>query len=201
MQVTDGRFYIYLQSNFQDAQGAMLRQRFSLAHELGHTLFYDVENGEIRPRRDSPRGENLEAACHKAASMILIPARALNRELKDRPLGDATSVIDLANRFEVSVEVMLRRLNDLGVFDQIWSPVLTRQQATGLRIEFAAYPPWLRSRLRQPTRGTSFKAWFGGTEHQDGSFSKDSQDGVLEARPVPLSSSATIFELRGKIRE
>ena len=145
IQVTEGRFYIYLQSNFGDSPGAKRRRRFSLAHEIGHTLFYDCDDGEIKPRKDSPRGENLEAACHKAASMILIPSKALQREMKQQPPTNAVVVVELANRFDVSAEVMLRRLHDLGAFHKDWAPVLTRQHNGGLCIEFAPYPPWLRS--------------------------------------------------------
>lgn len=196
MQVKDGRFHIYLQSNFRDAPGAKLRQRFSLAHELGHTLFYDHANGEIKPRKDSPRGDHLEAACHKAASMILIPSRALRREIKREPPVNAAVVIELANRFEVSAEVMLRRLHDLGVFEQDWVPVLARQHKGGMIVEFAPYPPWLRSRLGQPSRGAQFKEWFRGSEQSDGRSTRDTHNGVLEALPVRLSESSTIFELR-----
>ena len=96
MQVAGGRFQIFLQSNFRHTPVARLRQRFSLAHELGHTLFYDRENGAIRPRKDSPRGDNLEHACHKAASMILIPSKVLHQELKRHPPVDAGSVVELA---------------------------------------------------------------------------------------------------------
>lgn len=196
MQVNAGRFHIYLQSNFRDAPGAKLRQRFSLAHELGHTLFYDNENGEIKPRKDSPRGDKLEAACHKAASMILIPRKVLHRELRKQPPANAAIVIELANRFEVSPEVMLRRLHELTVFEEDWVPVLTRHRKGDLTIVFAPYPPWLRSRLAQPSRGANFNEWFRGSEQLDGRFTKNTHDGVLEAVPVRLSGSSVIFELR-----
>ncbi len=196
MQVAGGRFQIFLQSNFRDTPGARLRQRFSLAHELGHTLFYDRENGEIRPRKDSPRGDNLEHACHKAASMILIPSKVLNQELKRHPPADAGSVVKLANRFEVSMEVMLRRLHDVGVFDQDWVPVLARQQKSGLTVEYGPYPPWLRSQLTQPSRGASFNDWFRGSEQPDGTFARKAGDRLLEATPLKVSGSLLIFEVR-----
>lgn len=196
LRVNDGRFHIFLQSNFRDVPGARIRQRFSLAHELGHTLFYENENGDIKSRKDSPRGDNLEAACHKAASMILIPSKALRREIKKEPPASAASVIELASRFEVSAEVMLRRLHDLAIFDEDWVPVLTRHCNSGLRIQFAPYPPWLMSRLAQPRRGSSFNEWFRGTEQTDGRFTKETHNGILEAIPVRLPGSSVIFELR-----
>jgi hypothetical protein len=67
MQALDGRLHIYIQSNFKDLTGSTLRRRFSHAHEIGHTLFYEQRDGELKARRDSPRGDALETACHKAA--------------------------------------------------------------------------------------------------------------------------------------
>ena len=196
MQVTDGQFRIYLQSNFVEAPGARMRRRFSLAHELGHTLFYEKQNGEMKPRRDAPRGDSLEAACHKAASMILLPSKVLRPELRKHPPTNVNSVIELANRFEVSTEVMLRRLNEFDAFEHGWAPVLTRRSGGDLAIEYAAYPPWLKSHLHAPSRGTSFNGWFRGSQQPDGAFVKDTHAGVLEASPVKLSGSSIIFELR-----
>ena len=199
MRVTHGRFHIYLQSNFCDLPGANLRRRFSLAHEIGHTLFYDIQNGEIKPRKDSPRGDNLEAACHKAASMILIPTRVIDRELRSHPPANAPALMALANRFEVSAEVLLRRLHGLRVFERDWVPVLTRKHNHRMTIEFAPYPPWLRSRLTPPKRGMPFSEWFNGNEQTDGKSIRATDGGVLEASPITLTRSTVIFEVRLKV--
>jgi Zn-dependent peptidase ImmA (M78 family) len=196
MRVTGGQFHIYLQSNFVEAPGSRMRRRFSLAHELGHTLFYEQQNGEMKPRKDTPRGDSLEAACHRAASMILVPSKVLKPELKRQPPANARAVVDLANRFEVSTEVMLRRLNEFGVFEHDWAPVLTRRSGGVLAIEYAAYPPWLKSHLSPPGRGASFKGWFRGSEQPDGKFQKETHEGVLEALPIELTGTSVIFELR-----
>jgi hypothetical protein len=150
----------------------------------------------MKPRRDTPRGDSLEAACHKAASMILVPSKMLRPELKKQPPVNANSVIGLANRFEVSTEVMLRRLNGLGVFELGWTPVLTRRSGGTLAIEYASYPAWLKSHLNAPSRGVSFNGWFRGAEQPNGTFKKETHEGVLEALPVKLTGSSIIFELR-----
>jgi Zn-dependent peptidase ImmA (M78 family) len=196
MQVINGQFRIYLQSNFTEAPGSAMRRRFSLAHELGHILFYDQQNGEMKPRQDSPRGDSLEAACHKAASMILVPSKVLKPELKQRPPANANDVIELANRFEVSTEVMLRRLNEFGTFEHGWAPVLTRRSGTALTIEYATHPPWLKPHLNAPGRGASFNGWFRGSEQPDGTFKKETPEGTLDALPVNVTGSSIIFELR-----
>jgi hypothetical protein len=91
---------------------------------------------------------------------------------------------------------MLRRLNEFGIFEHGWAPVLTRRIGDGLKIEYAAYPPWMKSHLRAPNRGTPFNWWFRGAEQPDGTFKRETSEGVLEALPVRLSGSSVIFEIR-----
>jgi hypothetical protein len=197
MQVTPGLFRIYIQSNFAESPGWALRRRFSLAHELGHTLFYERQNGELRPRKDAPRGDGLEAACHQAASMILVPSKVLKVELKNQQPASANDIIMLAHRFEVSTEVMLRRLNQFAVFEHGWTLVLARRRSIDtLAIEYAVHPPWLQVHLSVPTRGTSFNQWFRGIEQADGVLVKETTAGILKASPLKLTGSLVIFEIR-----
>ena len=196
MQVTDGQFRIYLQSNFREMPGLSLRRRFSLAHELGHTLFYERQDGELKPRKDAPRGDSLEDACHQAASMILVPSKALKPELRQQPPASAAAIVEFASRFDVSIEVMLRRLNECGVFEHGWAPILARRSGDAVAIEYAVYPPWVKSHFSAPKRGVTFNGWFRGIEQADGILRKETQDGILEALPVKVTGSLVIFELR-----
>jgi len=197
MHAKNGRFHIFLQSNFVNLPGGAQRRRFSLAHEIGHTLFYEQNNGELKPRKDAPRGDGLEAACQKAAAMILVPTRLLRAELRQRGCTDARAVAELARRFDVSIEVMLRRLNELSVFENGWGPALVRRSGERLLIEYAAYPPWLMTHIAAaPKRGTEFAAWFGATVQSNGALAKDAGDERLEAVPTEVTSSLVIFELR-----
>jgi hypothetical protein len=196
MQPRDGRFHIYVQSNFKDLPGGALRRRFSWAHEIGHTLFYEQRDGELKARPDAPRGDALEAACHRAASMILIPAKALRAELQNQPLAGATQISSLAERFEVSIEVMVRRLDEFGVFENGWTAVLTRRIGRNLAIEFAAYTVWLKPYLSLPKRGVEFSLWFGATGRLDRILEKRVGDVAIKASPVEVSTSLVIFELR-----
>jgi len=61
-------FRVFLQSNFNDFPGARVRQRFSLAHEIAHTFFYELRDGSQRPFKGAPRGDALEFACHEGGS-------------------------------------------------------------------------------------------------------------------------------------
>lgn len=196
MQPRGGRFHIYVQRNFLDLPGMRLRRRFSWAHEIGHTLFYEMRDGQLKARRDAPRANALEAACHKAASMILVPTRALRAQLQNHPLDGAAQIARLAERFDVSIEVMVRRLNEFGVFEDGWAAVLTRRINGAPTIQYASYPSWLQSYLRTPKRGGQFSSWFSATEQSDGVLRKRFGDISVEAVPVELTTSLVLFELR-----
>jgi len=80
------------------------RLRFRLAHEVGHTLFYD--RSAPRPRPLVGTSPTQEAFCDEFARALLIP-----------PVYAATlaptaiSVVDLHARFDVSVELACRALS------------------------------------------------------------------------------------------
>jgi len=110
------------------------RQRFTLAHEIGHTYFYDLKLSP--PQRilyDDSQDE--ETFCNLFASEVLMPAHMVQAELKQLESNDdKLSPLDyferLARKFNVSIEAMTRRLiEDLGLFHGIalgsrWFPGL-----------------------------------------------------------------------------
>jgi hypothetical protein len=195
MQPVDGRFHVYLQSNFKEFAGTGIRRRFSLAHEIGHTLFYEQREGELKPRKDSPRGEQLEFACHRAASMILVPNKVLKEEMRQKGVNSGDDIIALARKFEVSIEVMSRRLHELRAFENNWAPVLVRDSNGTLLIEYAAYPHWLIPHILAPELGVPFSDWFRGSEQATGALRRRVNGGSLEAVRKSVTSSLSIFEL------
>lgn len=89
-----------------------LRQRFTLAHELGH---YFLQHG---PRfRDSAENfstlayDPIETAANRFAAELLIPSSAVNMLIKKHKLTDFAQ---LADRFKVSQVAMKIRLTNLG---------------------------------------------------------------------------------------
>jgi len=102
----------------------------------------------------------------------------------------------LADRFEVSVEVMVRRLHDFGGLNGDWAPVLTRRNGNDFEIEYAVYPPWLKSHLGEPARGADFLSWMRPTHHSGEVLGRTLPEVQLEAEPFNSSGSKTIFELR-----
>lgn len=100
------------------------RARFSLAHEIGHTFFYDLSASP--PRRllgmqhNVLRDRKKEDICNAFARELLIPralVAAVRRVLHSRK-GSLAELGDLARRFEVSVEhAAIRMLWDLDGFE------------------------------------------------------------------------------------
>lgn len=88
------------------------RQRFTLAHELGHMAL------QVASRLD------VEQAAHRFASAFLMPAEALRAEIGARRSSVGwDELFDLKRIFGVSVQAIAVRCRDLGVF----APPLMRQ--------------------------------------------------------------------------
>jgi hypothetical protein len=91
------------------------RLRFSIAHEIGHTLFPDVaEQTRNRSGRgavetfDGPDDWQLEMLCNIAAAELLMPAQTL--ESLDLRGLDLRELMTQQRRLQVSTEALLRRL-------------------------------------------------------------------------------------------
>ena len=96
------------------------RRNFSIAHELFHLLTWErtvVDGEEVA---GIPRSR-VEQLANVFASALLLPGalitKAIKRRQTDRPLVLA-DLVELAREFDVSAEALLRRLQNLGVFDQ-----------------------------------------------------------------------------------
>jgi len=80
------------------------RQRFSLAHELGHILL------KVGPEMDE------EKAAYRFASALLAPANALRREVGERRSAvDLGELAMLKQRYRVSLQAMVYRLRELEI--------------------------------------------------------------------------------------
>jgi len=100
---------------------AFSRQIFTLAHELGHILLgvygiTDVDEDYIDFMSEKDR--RAEIACNRFAADLLVPLRAFRNELGNLSPADPQVVNQLARRFSVSREVVLRRLLDDGRIDE-----------------------------------------------------------------------------------
>jgi len=83
------------------------RQRFTLAHELGHMT---IQTG---------RGVDAEKAAHRFAGAFLMPVEALWAEIgKHRHSIGWSELFDLKRLFGVSVQAITYRCKDLGIFGE-----------------------------------------------------------------------------------
>lgn len=94
------------------------RQRFTLAHELGHYLLHrDLETHsdtdfrvKFRNRRSSEATDVEEIEANFFAACVLMPTQFLNAHRGAEALGDDQRVVELAAAFEVSPHAMSLRL-------------------------------------------------------------------------------------------
>ena len=83
------------------------RQRFTLAHELGHMIL------SVAPKVDE------EKAAYRFAGAFLMPAETLRSEIgKRRKSMGWSELFDLKQIFRVSVQALTYRCKDLGIFSQ-----------------------------------------------------------------------------------
>jgi len=104
-----GQFIVEYNPNRQRA-----RIRFSIAHEIGHTLFPDCAD-LVRSRVALVQAERdewqLELLCNLAAAEFLMPIGALS-ELRHQ-IMTMDAVLEMQHRFEVSTEAILLRVAKL----------------------------------------------------------------------------------------
>ncbi len=91
-----------------------VRLRFTMAHEICHTFFYElVPEIKFRPNTTD---ESEERLCNVGAAAILINERSLRRQAK-KMQSTLESLEDLAAAYEVSLSTMLLRLRSLQLWD------------------------------------------------------------------------------------
>ncbi len=92
------------------------RQRFSIGHELGHTLFQDFHL-KVQCRKASDKDwadpdDQIEVLCDVAASEFLFPAPWFSKHVDGLVLS-SQSILTLASDYRASREATLRRLIEL----------------------------------------------------------------------------------------
>lgn len=89
-----------------------VRTRFDLAHELGHLVLHRwVEEDELEDRATLKR---IEREADRFAGAFLLPQRSFPNEVYT-PRLDA--FVSLKRRWRVSIQAMIYRCSDLGLFD------------------------------------------------------------------------------------
>lgn len=89
------------------------RQRFTIAHELGHLL---LEHADLRNNEDDYTTKNPEeTAANKFAAELLVPLEFLKNDFN----SGLKDVKALAQRYKVSEEMMWWRIMDTGLLRKI----------------------------------------------------------------------------------
>lgn len=104
------------------------RQRFTLAHELGHfhlhsrgptVVYYDDTETMVHFRAEGayPPSSKEEVEANTYAASLLMPEDFLRQDLREQKVdaNDETAIRRLAKRYQVSPQALTIRLMDLGL--------------------------------------------------------------------------------------
>lgn len=111
-------------SNDSDHRVPGDRQRFTIAHEIGHLALH----GNIPAPRDAAEAARIERQAHQFAGAFLAPGDVMIEELKD--LGGRVTLKTLSEikrRWGISIKALVMRFQVLGVIDQDQARSLHKQ--------------------------------------------------------------------------
>jgi Zn-dependent peptidase ImmA (M78 family) len=121
---TENGFLITLNSNLKKSKSSL---RFTLAHELAHTYFFNLNVFPPINISAIPSGSKyLEFMCDKIARHLLVPDKTLQLAVRKYPLPTSEdfsllTVNHLSQLFEVPNNILLRRLiDDTGIWDCVF---------------------------------------------------------------------------------
>lgn len=108
-----------------NALHARTRQRFTMAHELGHLCLHSADKLHLdrdfrvawRDEKSSQATDVSEIEANEFAAELLMPAAMLERDLHGHRVDyeDDEQVSKLATRYRVSLQAMVIRLTNLGL--------------------------------------------------------------------------------------
>lgn len=128
LAIADRKFVVYvnceksraeeLSKQFSQDGGRTLpkRARFTIAHELIHTFFFDQSGVAPKSKLKAVHHkvhDSLEQACDYGANLLLVPPRQLMRNLGRISELSPRVIIDLATEFNVSLQTLLISLKGL----------------------------------------------------------------------------------------
>lgn len=91
------------------------RQIFTLMHELGHILYgvngvTDIDESYLEFLKKDD--QKIEVQCNRFAAEVLVPKKIFETDIPSFKEGTENAISNLANKYSVSREVILRRLLD-----------------------------------------------------------------------------------------
>jgi Zn-dependent peptidase ImmA (M78 family)/transcriptional regulator with XRE-family HTH domain len=99
------------------------RQIFTLMHELGHILYgvngvTDIDESYLKFLNSNER--RIEVQCNKFASEVLVPSNVFQPDIQFYKEEGDEAISEIANKYSVSREVILRKLLDFGVISEAY---------------------------------------------------------------------------------
>ncbi|MBI5282323.1 MAG: ImmA/IrrE family metallo-endopeptidase [Candidatus Solibacter usitatus] len=189
-------------SPVEDRPRLTTRQRFTMAHELAHTLLFDTSDPP-QPRAGCPKGAKLEALCHRAARRILMPPALVTAEVAKREKLGARDILDLARLFDVSPEIALWRCDELSAVRDSDRVVLYVRKSFSGADEIAGFfcSSWFQDRKGRPELGMPPAKWLSGlvdesfwSDPKATSMFSDVKEEIGITR-VPFAKTAHFIEL------
>lgn len=100
------------------------RQRFTLAHELGHLALHTG----LHPPNNAEAARSIEREAHRFAAAFLAPGDSMLEEV-DNAKGKVTltSLMNIKSRWGIAIRALVGRMRDLGVIDDDHARSLYKQ--------------------------------------------------------------------------
>lgn len=122
------------------------RQRFTLAHELGHHFIFGIAREGARTSSDEE-----ETRCDKFAAALLMPEETFRISLRrHRNLSRLSALREFAEEFDVSLQAAMFRLDDLALVSADSILLICEVDANGdYRVQSGAYDRSAYARLER----------------------------------------------------
>jgi hypothetical protein len=110
------------------------RARFTLAHEIAHTFFFDLNDrppASIVDFNNRQTLHSLEKVCHRAALHMLLPEVILHRDYRQSDLLDPLVLRALSSRAKISTPALVLRFRYLETFSHPFGIIACIQRDQG----------------------------------------------------------------------
>lgn len=116
------------------------RMRFTVAHELCHTFFFNSTGQCIFDAASNDQVAALESLCNRGAGALLLPEDKLASILKKSGTS-ASQLVAAARNYGISPQVLVLRIGEMTVLPQNFMAAVARIEEKALRIEQYSPPP------------------------------------------------------------
>ena len=135
-------------------------QRFTLAHEIAHTLFFRFADNMPSPDPSISNELLLEDVCDRTAGQVLVPTHLLKHQIAMHGRVDSRLVLTIAKIFRVSLAVVIERLSAVAATDSTRRCILlVRKLKDNAEIKAAYFNVGLLPFLRRPKKYSLVTDW------------------------------------------